>query len=75
MTAETRASSLGWLTVWLLPCDGESACADGLIDGGITMLFLGMINGGNTTLLLAGMNGLIDGGDTVLLLSAGQRFG
>jgi hypothetical protein len=47
----------------------------GLIDGGNTMLFLGMINDSNTTLLLAGMNGLIDGGDTVLLLSAGQRFG
>jgi hypothetical protein len=39
------------------------------------MLFLGMIDGGNTTLLLAGANGLIDGGDTALLLLAGQWFG
>jgi hypothetical protein len=39
------------------------------------MLFLGMINIGNTTLLLAGMGGLINGRDTMLLLSAGQRFG
>ncbi len=35
------------------------------------MLFLGMIDGGNTTLLLAGADGLIDGGDTALLLLAG----
>ncbi len=50
-----NASSLGWSTVWLLTCNGKSACAGGLIDGGNTMLFLGMINGGNTTLLpLAG---------------------
>jgi hypothetical protein len=55
--------------------DGESACRGGLIDGSNTMLFLGMINGGNTTLLLAGANGLINGGDTALLLLAGQRFG
>ncbi len=49
------ASSLGWSTVWLLTCDGKSACAGGLIDGGNMMLFLGMIDGGNTTLLpLAG---------------------
>jgi hypothetical protein len=39
------------------------------------MLFLGMINGGNTTLLLAGADGRIDGGDMALLLLAGQRFG
>jgi hypothetical protein len=35
------------------------------------MLFFGMINSGNTTLLLAGADGLIDSGDTVLLLSDG----
>jgi hypothetical protein len=39
------------------------------------MFFLGMINGGNTMLLLAGAGGLIDGRDTMLLLLAGQRFG
>jgi hypothetical protein len=39
------------------------------------MLFLGMINGGNTTLLLAGAGGLINGRDMMLLLLAGQRFG
>ncbi len=69
------ASSLSWLTVWLLTCNGESACAGRLIDGGNTMLFLGMIDGGNTTLLLAGVDGLINSGDTALLLLAGQRFG
>ncbi len=37
--------------------------------------FLGMIDGGNTMLLLAGAGGLIDGRDTMLLLSAGQQFG
>ncbi len=57
--------------VRLLTCDNESACAGGLINGSNTMLFLGMIDGGNTTLLLAGTDGLINGGDTVLLLSAG----
>jgi hypothetical protein len=35
------------------------------------MLFLGMINGGNTMLLLAGADGLINSGDMVLLLYAG----
>jgi hypothetical protein len=35
------------------------------------MLFLGMINGSNTTLLLANMGGQIDGRDMTLLLSAG----
>jgi hypothetical protein len=39
------------------------------------MLLLGMIDGGNTTLLLAGGGELIDGKDTTLLLSAGRRFG
>jgi hypothetical protein len=38
--------------VWLVTCDGKLACKGGLIDGGKTMIFLGMINGGNTTLLL-----------------------
>jgi hypothetical protein len=61
--------------VWLLTCDGKSACMGGLIDGGNTMLFLGMINGGNTLLLLAGTNGLIVGGDMALLLLAGRQFG
>jgi hypothetical protein len=43
----------------------------GLIDSGDRMLFLGMIDGGNTTLLLAGAGGLINGRDMTLLLSAG----
>ena len=47
----------------------------GLINGGDTMLFLGMIDGSDTTLLLVGVGGLIDGRDTTLLLSAGWRFG
>ena len=55
----------------LLTCDGESACMGRLIDGSDTMLFLGMINGGNTMLLLAGAGGLIDGRDMALLLLAG----
>jgi hypothetical protein len=45
------SSSLGWSAVWLVRCDGESAGAGGLIDGGNTMFFLGTINGGNTMLL------------------------
>ena len=69
------SSSLGWSAVWLVRCDGESAGAGGLIDGGNTMLFLGMINGGKKALLLAGADGLIYGKDTVLVLSAGRRFG
>jgi hypothetical protein len=52
-------------------CNGKSVCAGVLINGGNMMLLLGMIDGGNTTLLLAGADGLIDGGDTALLLSAG----
>ncbi len=59
------------MTVWLLTCYGKSACAGGLIDGGNTMLFLGMINGCKTTLLLAGADGLVDSGDMALLLLAG----
>ncbi len=39
------------------------------------MLFLDMIDGGNTTLLLPVMGGMIDSRDTALLLSAGQQFG
>ncbi len=46
-----------------------------LIDDGDRMLFLGMIDGGDTTLLLAGTGGLINGRDTTLLLLAGQWFG
>jgi hypothetical protein len=57
--------------VWLLTCDDKSACMGGLINGGNMMFFLGMIDSSNTTLLLAGMDGLIDGGDMVLLLLAG----
>jgi hypothetical protein len=56
-------------------CNGKSAGAGRLIDGGDMMLFLSMINGGDTMLLLAGVGGLIDGSDTMLLLSAGQWFG
>jgi hypothetical protein len=55
--------------------DSKSACAGGLIDGGDTMLFLNMINSGNTMLLLVGAGGLINGRDTMLLLLAGRRFG
>jgi hypothetical protein len=46
-----------------------------LIDGGNMILFLGMINGSNTMLLLAGAGGQIDGRDTMLLLLAGQKIG
>ncbi len=56
-------------------CNGELACKGGLIDGSKTILFLGVINNGNTTVLLPVAGGLIDGRDTVLLLLAGQRFG
>jgi hypothetical protein len=36
-------------------CDGASACTGGLINGGNMMLFLGKIDGGDTTLFhLAG---------------------
>ena len=57
--------------VLLLMCNDKSACAGRLIDGGNTMLFLGMIDGGNTTLLLAGADVLIGSRDMALLLSAG----
>ncbi len=39
------------------------------------MRFLGMINGGDTTLLLPVAGGMIDGRDMALLLLAGQRIG
>jgi hypothetical protein len=42
-----------------------------LIDCNKTMLFLGMIDGSNTTLLLPVAGGMIDGRDTALLLAAG----
>jgi hypothetical protein len=61
--------------VWLVTCDGKSACEGGLINGGKTMLFLGMIDGSNTTLLLPVAGGMIDGRDMALLLSAGRWFG
>jgi hypothetical protein len=61
--------------VWLLWWDGKSTGVGGLVDGSDTMLFLCMINNGNTMLLLAGMGGLINGRDTTLLLLAGQRLG
>ena len=57
--------------VWLVTCNGESAGAGGLIDGSNRMLFLGMIDGGNTMLLPVGAGGLINGRDTMLLLLAG----
>jgi hypothetical protein len=60
--------------VQLVMCDGELACKGGLINGGKTMLFLGMIASNNTTLLLPITGGMIDGRDTALLLLAGQRF-
>jgi hypothetical protein len=53
----------------------QSVGVGGLIDGGDMMLFLGMIDGCNTMLLLAGAGGLIKGRDTTLCLSAGRRFG
>jgi hypothetical protein len=56
-------------------CDGKSACPGRLINGGNIMLFLGMIDGGNTTLLLAGADGRINSGDMALLLSADPWFG
>ncbi len=69
------ASSLGWLAVQLLRCNGKSAGVGGLIDGDETMLFFRMIDGGDTTLLLACTGGLINGRVTTLLLFADQRFG
>ncbi len=57
--------------IQLLRCNSKSAGADGLIDSGNMMLFLGMIDGGDTMLLLAGARGLINGRDTTLLLSTG----
>ncbi len=57
--------------VWLVMCNGELACESGLIDGGKSMLFLGMIDGGSTIILLLITGGMIDGRDTALLLLAG----
>jgi hypothetical protein len=57
--------------VWLVTCNGKSAYEGGLINGVKTMLFLGMIDGGDTMLLLPVAGGMIDGRDTALLLSAG----
>jgi hypothetical protein len=57
--------------VWLVTCDSELACKGGLIDGSKTMLFLGMIEGGNIMLLLPVVGGMIDSRDMALLLSAG----
>ncbi len=57
--------------VWLVTCNGKSACKGGLIDGGKTILFSGMIDGGNTMLLLPVAGGMINDRDTVLLLLAG----
>jgi hypothetical protein len=49
------SSFLGWLTVQLVRCDGKSAGAGRLNNSSNMMLILGMINGGDTTLLhLAG---------------------
>ena len=56
--------------VWLVTCDGKLACEGRLIDGGKTVLFLGMIEGGNTTLLLVCAGGLINDRVTTLLLMA-----
>ncbi len=69
------ASSLGWLTVQLLRCNGKSAGAGRLNDGNKTMLFLGVIDGGDTMLLLACVGGLINGRVMMLLLLADQQFG
>jgi hypothetical protein len=63
-------SSLEWSTVQLLRCNGKSAGAGGLIDGDKTMLCLGMIDGGDTTLLIACAGGLINSRVTMLLLLA-----
>jgi hypothetical protein len=52
-------------------CNNKSVGAGGLIDGGNMIIFLGMINSGDTTLLLAGTGGLINGRSMALLLAAG----
>jgi hypothetical protein len=66
-----NTSSLGGSLVRLVTCNSELACKGRLIDGGKTMLFLGMIDGGDTMLLLPVADGMIDGRDMVLLLLAG----
>ncbi len=57
--------------VQLVACNSKSACKGGLINGGKIMLFLGMIDGSNTTLLLPVAGGMINGRDKALLLLAG----
>jgi hypothetical protein len=47
----------------------------GLINGDKMMLFIGMIDGGNTMLLLACAGGLINGRVMMLLFLVDQRFG
>ncbi len=61
--------------VQLLRCNGKSADIGELINRDKTMIFLGMIDGGNTMLLLACAGGLINGRVMTLLLSADQWFG
>ncbi len=46
-----------------------------LIDGDKTIVFLGMIDGGDTMLILVCAGGLINNRVTTLLLLADQRFG
>jgi hypothetical protein len=41
------------------------------VSDGHTMIFVHMIDGGNTTQLLLGADGLINGRDASILLSAG----
>jgi hypothetical protein len=57
--------------VWLVTGDCQLACEGRQIDGGKTLLFLGMIEGGDTMLLLSFAGGMIDGRNMVLLLLAG----
>jgi hypothetical protein len=68
LTADTQCF-FSWLV------DNLATEVDPVISGRGLILFLGMINGVNTMLLLAGAGGLINGRDTTLLLSASQQFG
>ncbi len=61
--------------IQLLRCNGKSVGAGGLIIRDKMMLFLGMIDGGNTMLLLVCAGGLIDGRVMMLLLLADWQFG
>jgi hypothetical protein len=56
--------------VQLLRCNSKSAGVGGLINGDEMMLFLGMINGGNTMLLLVCVGELINSRVMMLLLLA-----